>query len=440
MHSNDTTRPPEEDDDVGPLDLGVYLALVWRFKWLLVASAVASGALMAVTSTSGPRVYESTVTFAATQSKIGDSGPVATASSAAFRPMVESLTTAAAVIHDVGLDKPPNNMRPSEFLDQVMSVSEVRGTNLMRVTVVYTDPTLAATMANRVADYAVQTARRVSSTEASHARDMIKEQLDLALGRFDVLDARLSEYKKQVRVEVVRKDVETLLGGPQVPVFPKGQPVFVEDTSGGRPGLLDLLVKIASEKARLVVIERDLASRNRVDVLTKTIDSEPALADARRQAVSGSSSTVGTQLRSESINEVYQGLDAAAATTRSNLASLEKQKAELMNPHKLDASTLSVLDHLYGIESELARRQVERDVAQKTYMDLSQKFQEARLQVTGRSAEFVIIDPAVPADRPVSRQVARNTAVAALIGLCLAIVGVLVWHAAMQQWRRAPVR
>ena len=436
--------PPREETGPPPanraesMELADYVSLVWRYKVFIVAAAIVAGVTMFAKSLIGPRVYESSVTFAATQSKIGEGGQAA-ASTASFRPMVESLTTAAAVLRDVGLDKPPKVMRPSEFLSQVMSVSEVRGTNLMRVTIVYTDPTLSATMANSVAAHAVQVARNVSAAEAVYARDMIKRQVDLARGRLDQSDARLREYRQQVRVEVVRKGVETLLGGPQVPVFPKGQPVFVEDPSGGRPGLLDLLVKIASEKARLVVIERDLASRSRVDVLTKTIDSEPALADARRQVVTGSGSTVGTQLRSESINEVYQGLDAAAATTRSNLASLEKQKAELMNPHKLDTGTLSVLDHLYGIESELARRQVDLDLAQKIYTDISQRYEVASLQVVGRSAELSVIDPAVPADRPVSRQVARNTVVAAMIGFVFAVAGVVLWHAT-RQMRYAPVR
>jgi uncharacterized protein involved in exopolysaccharide biosynthesis len=314
-------------------------------------------------------------------------------------------------------------------------VDEVRGTNLITVKVNYPDPTLAATIANSVADHAVQTARRVSGNEASHARDLIKEQLDLALKQLDAADLRLREYRQQARVEAVRKDVESRLGGPQSPVFSQsaktqspvlsgaraqspvfpgarvpsvGPPsqvsvsLFLEDQPGGRPGLTGLLARIASEKARLVAMEAELAKRTRVDATTKSVD------------------------------EVYQGLDAAAATTRSNLASLEQEKVELMGSRKLDSGTMAVLDHLYAIESDLARRQVDRDLAEANYVDLSQRYQEASLQVIGRSAEFVVIDPAVPADRPVPRHVARNTVVAAVAGFCLALAGVLLWHAAVR--------
>jgi len=417
MPSRDEAGPPP-GGGAEPLTLADYVALVWRFKAFVVAAAIVAGMTMFAKSMTGPRVYESTVTFVATQSKIGESGQ-AVASTATFRPMVESLTAAAAVIHDMGLDKPPTNMRPSEFLDDVMSVSEVRGTSLMRVTVVYTDPTLAATMANRVADHAVRIARDVSASEAVLARDMIKKQVDLARARLDESAARLREYRQQAQVEAVRKDVEAQLVG--------------------RGDLLDLLVSIASEKAKLARMEQDLASRNRIDTLKKTIDSEPVLNDALRGGAQGSGGTLGTQLRSESINEVYQGLDAGAATTRAYLASLEKQKTELMDVRKVGASKLSALNHLYVIESELARRQIELDLAQRIYTDVSQRYEVASLQVVGRSAELSIIDPAVPADRPVSRQVARNTAVAAVIGFCFGLAGVLVWHAT-RRMRHMPVR
>lgn len=401
--------------EVEPLTLGDYVELVWRFRVFVVGAVIVAAVAAFTASMVGPRVYESTVTFAATQSKLGDAGqPVA--NTAAFRPMVESLTTAAAVIRDVGLDKPPHNMRPSEFLARVISVSEVRGTPLITVKVIMEDPELAAKVANSVADHAVQTARRVSASEATYARDLIKEQLDLARGRLDAADAQLRDYRQQVRIETVRKDAEARLGGPRSPAFaPRSQPgvphvpVFVDESAGGRPGVMDLLVTIASERARLAAMEADLARRSRVDAQTKTID------------------------------PVYQDLDARVAAARSNLASLERQRAQQTASYKPDATTLGVLDHLYAVETELARRQVERDVAERIYVDLSQRFQDARLQVISRSAEFVIIDPAVPADRPVSRHVARNTAIGVVVGLCFALAGVLLWHAAARR-RHAPLR
>lgn len=376
-----------------PRDLGDYVALCWRFKGLLIGAALVAGLVAVAISLQGPRIYESTVTFAAGLSKIGD-GTQATPNTAAFRPMVESLTTAAAVINEVGLDKPPHDLRPSQFLSRVILVSEIRGTNLITVKVGYNDAALAATIANSVADHAVRTARRVSSTEASHARDLVKEQLDLAKKRLDEADSALRDYRQKARVEAIRKDVEARLGGAQSPVFPVS--VIVTDLTNGRGGLADLLVKIATEKASLAETERELKTRVRGDALVPS-------------------------------------LEAAAAASRSTLASLETQRAVVMGARDLDRRTLSVLDNLYEAETGIARRQLERTVAEKAYSDLSQRYQEALLQVIGRSAEFVIIDPAVPADRPVSRNVARNTIVAMVIAWLFAVAIVVMWDAARRR-------
>ena len=368
--------------------LGDYLAVIWRARIWLVALAVVAGAIMFAMSLSGPRVYESTVTFAVSQSKIGE-GQQAVAGTASFRPMVESLSTAAAVMTKVGLDKPPNAMRPSDFLDNVMTVNEVRGTNLMRVTVVHTDPQLAAVMANYIAEYAVGVARDVSNREAVVARDLIKVQVNEARKNLDTADKNLTEFKQKAQVEAVKKDVESQLAG--------------------RAGILDLLVSIQSEKAKLAAMDQQLKDRKRIDTVNQT----------------------------ESVSKVYEELDQEAATSRAYLASLEKQKNELVDVRKLGASKLAALDHLYQLESDLARLQVEQDLAEKIYMEVSQSYEKAALQVVGRSAELSIIDKAVPADRPISRHVVRNTVVAGIAGWCLAMAGVLAWYAT-KDIRRAP--
>jgi uncharacterized protein involved in exopolysaccharide biosynthesis len=380
MPSRDLTVIESGLPPAGPT-LADYLALVWRARFVLILAAAIGGATMFARSISGPRVYESTVTFAVNQSKIGE-GMQAIAGTASFRPMIESLTTAAAVMHEVGLDKPPNSMRPSEFLEHVISVSEVRGTNLMRVTVVYTDPTLAATIANSVAKHAVDVARSVSAAEAVHAKEMIGKQVDEARRHLDESETRLRTFKQQAQIEAVQKDV-----GSQLSV---------------RGGILDLLVSIASEKAKLARMDQELKDHPRFDTLNKT----------------------------ESVSKVYQDLDQEAATTRAYLASLEKQKTEIVDVRKLGASKLAALNRLYELEGELARRQVEQDLAEKIYTEISRRYEDASLQVVGRSAELSVIDPAVPADRPVSRQVARNTVVGAVAGFVLALAGALLWQAA----------
>jgi uncharacterized protein involved in exopolysaccharide biosynthesis len=399
-----------------PRNLRDYVALFWRFKAAIVVVVVAAGLAAFLFSLFTPRTFESTVTFAASHSKLGDAN-LQPASTAAFRPMVESLTTAAAVIRDFGLEKPPHNLTPSSFLERVMVVKEVRGTNLLTVRIANADPLLAATIANRVADHAVQTARRVSASEASRARDLIKEQLDLARGQLDASQAALTTFRQNARVEAIRRDVEVRLGGPQSSALaPRSQPqvqprsgtnspqgpvqssvaVLLSEAGASRDGLLEIGVAIAGEKARIQAAEQQLASRQKGDPLRDV-------------------------------------LEESLATMRAGLAARERQRAAVMSGYTLDPGTAKLLTQLHVVEGELARHELERTVAQLSYTDLSQQYQDAMLQVIGRSADFVIIDPAVPADRPVSRQVARNTMLAMVVMTLLAMAAVIMWDSASRR-------
>lgn len=379
--------------DADARTIGDYLDLIWRFRWLVVGIALIAGVLALASSLLSARSYESTVTFAATQSKLGEGGQISP-NTASFRPMVESLTIAADVIRELSLDKSPYNLAPSKFLD-VIDVTEIRGTSLLTVKVAMGDPALAARIANSVADHAVNTARAVAASEARYTRDLIKKELDLSQTRLDTASSRLRDYRSQARLEVLIKEVETRLGGPQSPVFsaatPTKQPgttstttntVFVDAQSASRLSVLDLQNRIASEKARLSAMDRN---------------------------------------------------DATTATVRANLAALEQQRAEMLRTRALDAGTIALLDRLYSSETELSRRQTEHDLAERAFVDLSVRYQEALLQVIGKSAEFVIVDPAVPADRPASRHAARNTAVAAAVWLALAMAGVLMWDSVQRR-------
>jgi uncharacterized protein involved in exopolysaccharide biosynthesis len=231
----------------------------------------------------------------------------------------------------------------------------------------------------------VQTARRVSAGEATYASDLVKEQLDQARQRMEDAQKSLRDYRQQAKVEGLRKEVEMRLGlGTAV--------AFMDDPLRAR-GLLDGILKIAAERARLASAERELGSRPR-----------PSVPDT-----------------------VFQGLETAVTSARSSVAALEQQQAELTRSHPLDQGSQKSLDRLYVVEAELARRDVERMSAEKIYMDLAQKYQESRLLVIGKSAEFVVIDRAVPADRPMPRHVARNVVGALTIWLSFAMAGVLVF-------------
>jgi uncharacterized protein involved in exopolysaccharide biosynthesis len=388
------------------VDLRRQLRLLHRHR-VLIASCTVLGAVVAlIVSFVIRRTYAADAALTISRSKIGEGTMVSdTLSTANFRPLMESRAVASQVIKETHLDKAPYGISPTKFFGDVVEIEEVRNSSVLLVHGRLSDPELVATVVNLVADLGAATARRVSQQEAAQARDDIKLQLDEAKTRLDTVTAKLDASRTGAQLELVKKDVEAQLEQ--------------------RGALLDLQINIEAEKARLSKAEQELASRQRIETVRRTIDTDPAFMEAARNADGKPKDLLTLQMKNEEMNPVYQELDKQIATSRTQLAALQRQQAQ-MTARKLDDPRFARLSEMYAKESEINRLEMERDLAKKVYEQVANSYESARLLVAGRSSGLQILTRAIPPDNPESRKVPRNVLIGALSGFLLSSLLVLV--------------
>jgi uncharacterized protein involved in exopolysaccharide biosynthesis len=413
-------REPIPDDD--DIRLGDYLHVLWVRRWLVLGCALVVGGLIATKTLLGGRSYEATLMMAVNQSKLGEQ-EAATVAASNFRPLIENHAIADAILHEFKLDQPPYDLTRTEFLDQVLIVEELRNTSLLQLRVRLADPELAARVANRLSEKAVDLARRLSQDEAVQARDDIKLQLDEAGKRLTEVELQLSAKREASQLQLLKKDVESLLDE--------------------RAELMKVEVKLAGARAKMERAAEELGKRDRVQVLSRSIETDPAMMEAARvgQAAVGNTapSVLGIQLKNEIANEVYTRVDELLARARTEVADLEKQRAQLVGRGgSLSVTRLPQLTELYKRESEVARLETDYELAKRVYMDVANRYQGARLQVAARSAQLQVIDPALPPNGPLPRRLTSRTAMGLIIGLVLGILAAFVREAiANAEQRRA---
>jgi protein tyrosine kinase modulator len=391
------------DDEV---DLMRYVLLLWRYRLAIAIGTILCGIAAFVATGLTSRTYEATVKLVVSPPKTGGVGEVgSTISVATFRSLIENQSLGAKVVEEFALNKPPHEVTASEFLREMVKVEAVRDTSVIVVKVTLWDPELAAKVANRMAQAAEQLAERLSQDETISARDIIRAQLDESRKRLDQAEGNLESFRKKAQLELLREDVDAMLGQ--------------------RGTLLALLVDIQAEKARLAQAEAQLAKRNRIDTLRRSIDTDPAAMEALRRGGAETGSVLPLQLRNESVDPVYEDLDKVAAESRTALAGMEKQRAELIDVRKLDRDQQAKLSLLYQQEMLLSRLQTEYQISKEAYVDVSKRYEQARLQVAGRSAQLQLMDAALPPDRPVSRHMVRNTALALIAGFTLTAIAAI---------------
>ena len=392
--------------DIETVELRRHLRLLQRHRVLIAACTLLGAVVALAMSFIVKRTYAADVAMAISRSKIGEGTTVSeTLSTANFRPLLESRAISSAVIKDMKLDQPPYSVSPNKFFGEVVEIEEVRNSSVILIHGRFSDPVLVADIVNKVADLGADTARRVSQREAVQARNDIKLQLDEAKTRFDTASANLDRARATAQLELSRSDVESELEQ--------------------RSALLDLLINIEAEKARLAKAETELAKRPRVDTVMRSIESDPAMTEAARNTNNSPKDLLGLQLKTEEVNPVYQELDKQIASSRTQLAALEKQKSQ-MTARGLDTKQLARLNEMYVKESQISRLEMERDLAKKVYSDVANSYESARLLVAGRSSGLAILTRAIPPEKPESRKLPRNIVIGALSGFLLSALAVLV--------------
>ena len=405
--------PPREivprDPGQETADLGSHLHVLWRNRILLLVCAVIGGAVALGIGLAAPRVYLAEAALSIARPKIGDGLPAGELMSTAnYRPLIENRAIADKVIKENGLDKPPHAVSPSRFFGQVVTVEEVRASSVLMLRGQLDDPELIARVVNRVAELGVETARRVSQQEALQARNDIKLQLDEARTRLNDVTRTLENTRVASQVEMAKSDVKSALDQ--------------------RGDLLKLQIMIEAERSKVARAEKELSSRNPLHTVRRSIDSDAGMMEAARTPDGKPRDLLSLQVKNEEVNATYEELDRELALSRTKLAAMERQRAELVSK-KLAGPQLAQLNQLYAKESAVDRLELERDLAKKVYQDVATSYETARLQVAGRNSALQMISMAIPADRPESRKLGRHLLIGITSGLLLAALVVLVMNA-----------
>ena len=398
-------REPEADT----FDLGAHLHVLWRNRLLLLGCTVLGGLTALVIGLVLPRKYMAEAALAISRPKIGEGLPAQELMSTAnFRPLIESRAIAAQVIRDTGLDKAPYLVSPTDFFNDVVEVAEVRSSSVMTITGRLRDPQLVARVVNRVVEVGVETARRVNQQEAKQTETDIKVQRDEAKIRLDQAIKNLQTNRVASQLELVKSDVASELKE--------------------RSNLLNLDIMIESERSKLARLESELNKRKQLIDVRRSIDSDPAASEAARTLQTPSKELLSLQINNQELSTVFQDLDKEMALSRSKLAAMERQKAQMISRH-LATGSMPTLNNLYAKEALISQLETERDLANDVYKDLAKSYETARLLVIGRTSALQVLSTAIPPDRPESRKLPRSLLIGTMSGFLLAALVLLVRHA-----------
>lgn len=407
MHEQRMNFPRNPADDMSLVE---YVRVLWADR-LGLGVGVIVGVLIALGITlTTPRTFEATASIMMATSKLGEDARMAGLSVATVRELVSTRAAVGRVVQQLGLDRPPYALNTAT-LGNLVRVDEVRNTPIVRVTARMQNPEMAASVANALAATAIDQLNKSNQKEVITTRDHVKTQRDQAAANLDELQARLTAFKRQSLIDWRKRDVVALLDQRQA------------------YGVL--LLSIEEDKAWIAKARAELATRQRLLTLNRSLDTQGTMADAAR-----AKAVAPLQMHEQQLDPVYSALESEIALRTAKLSSLETKRAELVRRYGIDSAEQSKLAALYGAEIELARLEADHQIASTIYGELVKKYEDARLQVISRTSELQIIDPATPPESHVAPRPSLYVLIGALIGL----IGSILIVTARVYFSPAPAR
>ncbi|HPU61861.1 MAG: GNVR domain-containing protein [Bacillota bacterium] len=423
------------------IDLLEMLRVLARRAWQIAAFAVLCMVAAYFLSSKMPRIYEATSTIMVQSDSAVMSIPflqdAAGSSSVNIRNYAESLksrTMIEATLNRLRWLDSPNGDSVKAWQDS-LSVQQVQGTDIARLSVESSDPVKAAMFLNALVEVFQERTQQMNQESAKAAKDFIAEQLAIAEERLTESENALLDYKEttgliepssEVRAIIEKiSDIDRLMSQAEVElqavrsrqeklyeIAREIDPTIVSSTTIVNNPL------VQQQKQILTQLEVDLAA-----ALKEYTENHPIVIGLMAQIDEVSAKvqeTIEKVIGSEtmSLNPVYQDVTRELVSSQGAIVELEAKIAALDSSRKpIEAELASVPEK----EIAIARLERNRRVNEEVYIMLRSRYEEMRISEAMKVSGIYVLDEAVVPTVPVKPRKLLNTAIAGILGFFVAV-------------------
>lgn len=293
-------------------------------------------------------------------------------------------------------------------LKGMITLGTIKDTNLITITIKYSDKKLAADIANTIAMKFTDFVSEKAKVQANKSSVYIKQQMDIEKANLDKALLEYKEYLSQPKgLNELQKELDSKL----------------ELITQYKTDLMNSNIEEQKNRASLAAAEKQLKDTPQKITVTRSLLDEPYMAQALEDSTGKSSNDLfGVRVEAEEVNDVYIELKNIVNNLNVELAKTVAEKNNLQRE-------IDVLQkELETLQGDLAVRQHEDMIiqekvkfSQNTYNAFLEKYEETR--IAGSSAigdsTIIIVSPAVEPLKPIAPNKKLNVAIAGVLGLML---------------------
>jgi len=375
----------------------------WR-RILQGAGACATTAMMV--SLFLPKIYQATTYLLVSESKIGagprDAAWQLPALLPTFIPFVDNNALIDQSIHKFGLDRPPYNLTVDRFRRRnYLDVRIPKSTRLLEISIEFPDAQLAASLANDLAQGAVEYNDRMNAADTVATREFLRKQLDEARDHLAQATALHLKIQREAAIEDREKELSILLGERERLTTRLGQ----------------LRLDFAQDESKSKSLQQALGGQPQTFLLKKSVTADPML---EREAEKLKLDDGPLSMTEESLNvtrqDIQQSLVTADANSAAEHAGIQAATERLQEVNRQVSQLLSTITTL---RSQLDQADRNCSLLYEAVKNTTREYQEASVTVSSKSQDMKQLAPAMVPDRPIRPRIVLNTILAFFLGTLL---------------------
>ncbi len=422
-------------------ELASFVAALWAKRWWVIVGAAVSAAVAVVAVLVRTPQYEATARLAVVEYHVSEAAGTSQQSQT-YAEIIRSQTVARDLVqeHDLGtlLD-----LTPPDLLERV-SVQLVGNTSLIELTVELPDPELALQVTDGFARGAETLTRKINQADRDRAKSVLEEQFGQAEQEVDRVELAVAESGGEAALTALSRELDIYTSRKQrleldwmdlylsleeqrtnkvADRLTEARATLTAVTQERRPRALEVVLEetllqwtafgeerdsvsaeLAGERARLQQAEAELATKERLLDVTRTLGADDLLLQAERARRAEENTPL--TLSSQYINPVFENLELVVSNARSSVEGLSQRLARLDNLVEEYADRAEQLEReLADARNQVLMHQREADLALAEYQSLYEKSSEGT-----QSAIEVIEEQLAETDRSISDVQARFAA------------------------------
>ena len=308
-------------------------------------------------------------------------------------------------IADLGLNK--KNITRRNLKDMI-TLGTIKDTNLITITVQYSDKKLAADIANTIARKFTDFVSAKAKEQATKSSVYIKQQMDVEKENLDHALLEYKTYLSQPRgLSELQKELDSKL----------------ELITQYKTDLMDSNIEEQKIRASLAAAENQLKSMPQKITVKRSLADEPYISQAVGDDTGKSvKDSFGMVVEAEVLNDSYINVKNTVNNMNIELAKIIAQKNNLQKEISVLQKELEIL------QADLAERQHEDIIiqekvkfSQETYNAFLEKYEETRIASSSAIGDstIIMVSQAVEPLQPVAPNKKLNIAIAGVLGIML---------------------